>query len=430
MQTEFSKDQLNDPAIRLANDILRTCVHCGFCTATCPTYVLLGDENDSPRGRVYLIKDMLEHDRKPSANVVKHIDRCLYCLSCETTCPSGVDYHRLLDHARVRIEKTYTRPLPERIMRRVLASVIPNPALFRLSLIGARLARPFSGLLPGRMKAMVQTAPASLPAPSPVDRPQIFPAEGKRVKRVALLGVCAQKVLKPGINEATIRLLTRHGIEVVIAEGGECCGALVHHMGLEDKARAQARPNIDAWWAETASGGGEGLDAIVVNASGCGTEVKDYGHLFKDDEAFRGKAALIGALAKDVTEVIADVGLMAPSHETGTKIAYHAACSLQHGQKIVDTPKDLLRAAGFHIQQIAEAHLCCGSAGVYSMLQPELSGRLRDRKVAALEQTQPVAIAAGNIGCITHIAAGTNLPVVHTVELLDWATGGPKPALL
>ncbi|MEX2628510.1 MAG: glycolate oxidase subunit GlcF [Tistlia sp.] len=428
MQTDFTLAQLADPEIAEANDILRSCVHCGFCTATCPTYVLLGDELDSPRGRIYLIKDMLEKERAPSVRTVTHIDRCLSCLSCMTTCPASVHYMHLLDQARVRIEEQYERPPADRLLRSLLAWLLPRPRAFRLALIGAWFARPFAGLagglLGGRLQAMLRLAPASLPAPSAVDRPQVFAAEGPRRLRVALLAGCAQQVLAPEINEATIRLLTRHGVEVVIARGAGCCGALTHHMGKEAPALASARANVEAWTRELE---GEGLDAVVVNASGCGTTVKEYGHMLRLDEAWAGRAAAISALTRDVTELLDELGSLDYRRVTGQAIAYHSACSMQHGQQIRRQPKALLQAAGFVVKEPLEGHLCCGSAGVYNLLQPALAGALRDRKVANIERTGAPAVATGNIGCITQIAGGTGLPVVHTVGLLDWATGGPLP---
>ena len=430
MQTNFSIAQLADADMRESESILRTCVHCGFCTATCPTYVLLGDELDSPRGRIYLIKDMLENEKPASEKVVKHIDRCLTCLSCMTTCPSGVHYQHLVDHARSYIEDTYKRPWPDRTIRWMLSLVVPNPLLFRMSLLGARLGRPFMRWMPGRLKGMVAMAPDSLPAPSSVDRPQVFPAEGERVKRVALLTGCAQQVLNTAINEATIRLLTRHGVEVVVANGSGCCGALVHHMGKSKQAHRQAARNVEAWWRETKEAGGDGLDAVVINTSGCGTTVKDYGFMFREDEALAGKAATVAALTKDISELMSDLGLRPPVIETGQTIAYHSACSMQHGQQIKTEPKALLKAAGFAVKDVPEGHICCGSAGVYNLLQPEIAGQLRERKVTNIEKTKPDLIAAGNIGCMTQIGMGTGLPIVHTAELLDWATGGPKPQAL
>ena len=424
MQTTFSLAQLADPDIRESEKILRSCVHCGFCTATCPTYVLLGDELDSPRGRIYLIKDMLENAKPASARVVTHIDRCLSCLSCMTTCPSGVHYMHLVDHARRYIEQTYTRPWPDRLLRRVLAAVLPRPGLFRLTLRAGALGRPLRAVLPERLAGMLALAPARLPAPSAVDRPQVFAAEGVRRARVALLAGCAQQVLAPEINEATVRLLTRHGVEVVIAQGAGCCGALVHHMGREAQALAAARAHIDAWEGARAEGG---LDAMIINASGCGTTVKDYGFMLREDPAYAEKAARVAALAKDVTEFLHELGLRSPVRASGLVVAYHSACSMQHGQKITAQPRDLLRAAGFTVKEIPEGHICCGSAGTYNLLQPELAGRLRARKLAHIDRVRADVVATGNIGCMVQLAEG-GTPVVHTVELLDWATGGACPA--
>ncbi len=427
MQTNFTLAQLADPDIKEADRILRACVHCGFCTATCPTYVLLGDELDSPRGRIYLIKDMLEKGRAADARTVKHIDRCLSCLACMTTCPSGVHYMHLVDQARAHIEETYTRPPFERALRRVLGAVLPRPGLFRLALVGAMLARPFGRLLPGRVGAMLRLAPARLPGPSQSSVPRVYPAEGETRLRVALLTGCAQQVLSPQINEATIRVLTRHGCEVTVAEGAGCCGALTHHLGQESAAHAMARANIAAW---TNLHDGQGPDRIVINASGCGTMVKDYGFMFRTDPDWSGRAARVSAAARDISEVLAELGLRAPAQPGGMVVAYQSACSLQHGQNITREPKALLAAAGFTVRDIPEAHLCCGSAGTYNLLQPEIAGQLRDRKVANIESVAPDVIASGNIGCMTQIAGATRIPVVHTIELLDWATGGPMPAAL
>jgi len=428
MQTDFTLTQLADPEIKAADDILRKCVHCGFCTATCPTYVLLGDELDGPRGRIYMIKNLLESDAPAPAKVVKHIDRCLTCLSCMTTCPASVDYMHLVDRARARIEQTFARPLPDRLLRALLAFVVPNPGLFRWALTGAKLAGPLKALLPGRLKGMIAMAPASLPAASAIDRPQVLKAEGKRLKRVALMTGCAQQVLRPGINEATARLLARRGCEVVIAEGAGCCGALVQHMGREAEALHQAKANIAAWEKVD-------VEAVVINASGCGTTVKDYGWMLKHDPDWAERAAKIAALATDITEIMAELGLGDVLAEDRPIVTYHSACSMQHGQQIRDQPKDLLRDAGFEVRDPREGHLCCGSAGTYNLLQPELAGRLLDRKIENLKNTGGQVIATGNIGCLVQIAGGLSgeaeggggVPVVHTAELLDWATGGPKP---
>ncbi len=434
MQTSFTPDQLSDPGTARANEILRACVHCGFCTATCPTYQVLGDEADSPRGRIYLIKDMLENDRLPDARTVTHIDRCLSCLACMTTCPSGVHYMHLVDHARAYIEKRHRRPWDERLLRGLLARILPYPMRFRLALFAAGLARPFRRLLPDRrLRAMIEMAPRRLPPVSRNDDPQVFAAEGARRMRVALMTGCAQRALNTDINDATIRLLTRLGAEVVIAPGQGCCGALTHHMGRADEAHGLAARNIGAFLMVADKGG---LDAIVINTSGCGTTVKDYGHMFRNcglgDQARR-----VADLAADVTEVVARLGLPAStgngqgSAKAGRpRVAYHAACSLQHGQQIKTLPKDLLRQAGFDVVEPVDSHLCCGSAGTYNLLQPEISAELKARKVSTLSATAPDLIAAGNIGCMMQIGSGSDLPVVHTVELLDWATGGPKPRAL
>jgi glycolate oxidase iron-sulfur subunit len=429
VQTDFTLAQLADPDTAASEKILRACVHCGFSTATCPTYVLLGDELDSPRGRIYLIKNMLEEGGPVGAETVKHIDRCLSCLACMTTCPSGVHYMHLVDHGRRHIEAHYRRPWPERLLRRLLGLVLTRPGLMRLALHGARLAQPFEGLLPKQLRPLVALAPSSIAAKSAVDQPQIFPAEDERRMRVALLPGCAQQVLMPEINEATIRLLTRHGCEVVVAAGSGCCGALVHHLGEEAPALAFARANIDAWERARDAGG---LDAIVVNASGCGTMVKDYGFLLREDPAYGEKAARIAVLARDISEVAGSLGLQRSAREAGQilRVAYHSACSLQHGQRIHGEPKALLVQAGFEVVDVPEGHLCCGSAGTYNLLQPELAAALRDRKLANIALTGADLVAAGNIGCITQLAGGSPVPVVHTVELLDWATGGPPPRAL
>lgn len=427
MQTNFTPAQLRDPDIARANEVLRACVHCGFCTATCPTYAVLGDELDSPRGRIYLIKDMLENDRPADARTVKHIDRCLSCLACMSTCPSGVHYMHLVDHARAHIERTYRRPMGERLLRWVLAKVIPHPTRFRLALLGAKIGRPFAFLMPdARLRAMLAMAPRQIPPVSRNDDPQVFAAQGARKLRVALLTGCAQRALNTDINDATIRLLTRLGAEVVVAEGAGCCGALTHHMGMVDESHASAARNIRAFMAEKRAGG---LDAVVINTSGCGTTVKDYGHMFRTDPALAGDAAEVAALARDVSEVLEMLKPQGQAPEP-LRVAYHAACSLQHGQQIKTLPKDLLKRAGFEVVEPADSHLCCGSAGTYNLMQPEISGELKRRKVATLEARAPEVIAAGNIGCMMQIGSGTGVPVVHTVELLDWANGGPRPAAL
>jgi glycolate oxidase iron-sulfur subunit len=426
VQTSFTLAQLADPDVAVSEKILRACVHCGFCTATCPTYVLDGNELDSPRGRIYLIKDMLEHDRAATADVVKHIDRCLSCLSCMTTCPSGVHYMHLVDHARAHIEATYRRPPVERLLRAMLAWLMPFPQRFGLVLQAARIGKPFAPIAAAlglkRLAAMLRLSPAGAP-----HRPlaaQTFAALGAHRGRVALLAGCVNDLLAPQINAAAIRVLTRHGIEVVVASGAGCCGSLVHHMGREHEALAQARANVDAWTSL------RDLDAIVITTSGCGTTVKDYGFMLRNDPVYAGPAARVASLAKDITEYLAGLALPAgrsASASAGLVVAYHSACSLQHGQRINRQPKELLATLGFDVKDVPDGHLCCGSAGTYNILQPDIARRLRERKVGTIERLRPDVIAAGNIGCITQIAAGTDLPIVHTVELIDWATGGPSP---
>ncbi|WP_274427020.1 glycolate oxidase subunit GlcF [Chelativorans sp. YIM 93263] len=429
MQTNFTARQLADPQVAESETILRKCVHCGFCLATCPTYVELGNELDSPRGRIYLIKEMLENNRPADRDTVTHIDRCLSCLSCMTTCPSGVNYMHLVDHARAHIEKTYKRPLLDRITRAVLARILPYPERFRFALGLGRLGRPLAPLfraLPGLkpVASMLDLAPGRLP---PRSAPQPTRPSGEPRGRVAILGGCAQSVLDPGINAATSRLLSRLGIEVAVPEGEGCCGALVHHMGREEEALDFARRNVDAWIKEVENGE---LDAIIITASGCGTTIKDYGHMLRLDPAYADKAAKVSALAKDITEYLDGLDLPEPAFVPGLTVAYHSACSMQHGQKITRQPKALLTHAGFSVKEPAEGHLCCGSAGTYNILQPEIAGRLRERKIKNVEATDADLVATGNIGCMTQIGSGTRLPVVHTVELLDWAYGGPEPASL
>lgn len=429
MQTNFSIHQLADPATAEAEQILRKCVHCGFCTATCPTYVTLGNELDSPRGRIYLIKDMLENGRPADREIVTHIDRCLSCLACTTTCPSGVDYMHLVDHARTHIEKTYRRPFIDRMIRNILAAVLPYPNRFRASLSLARFGRPFAGLFKisaatKPLAAMLELAPASLPGTTGTAEPRQHAAKGQKRGRVAILSGCAQPVLDPEINETAIELLTRIGIEVVVAEGEACCGALVHHMGREEQALAQARNNVDVWAREADSGG---LDAIIITASGCGTTIKDYGHMLRLDPDYAEKAAKVSRLTKDITEYLAEIELPEPSVKPGLTVAYHSACSMQHGQKVTQQPKRLLKGAGFEVREPREGHLCCGSAGTYNIMQRDIAAKLLSRKIRNIDATGADIIATGNIGCITQIGSAAKKPIVHTIKLLNWAYGGRKP---
>ena len=428
MQTNFSEAQLENPRLAEANAILRRCVHCGFCTATCSTYVLLGDERDSPRGRIYLMKEMFEGGHAASAEVTTHVDRCLSCLSCMTTCPSGVDYMHLVDHARAHIAETRRRPLKDRLIRALLIAVLPDPGRFRLSLWGALLARPFGGLfrLIGlkEIAAMLALAPGGPPRSGQYRAPNVITPYGTRKKRVALLLGCAQQSLRPEINDATVRVLTKHDVEVVIPEGQGCCGALVHHMGCEEDARETARRNVDVFTKVMQQGP---LDAVIINASGCGTMVKDYGHLLKGDAGYEERAETISSLAVDVTEFLADLGLVAPQHWSDLTIAYHSACSMQHGQRVNEPPRALLREAGYTLVEVPEGHICCGSAGTYNILQSELAEELRERKIRNIKSVVPDVVAAGNIGCIAQLQGASEIPVVHTIELLDWALGGPCP---
>jgi len=344
-----------------------------------------------------------------------------------TTCPSGVTYMHLVDHARAHIEKTYKRPFMNRFLRGVLAQVLPYPGRFRAALKLAKLGKPFASLLRKSdalkpMAAMLDLAPQSLPSAAPIEA--ISAAKGEKRGRVAILNGCAQPVLNPGINAATLRLLNRFGIEVVTPKGEGCCGSLVHHMGREEQALEQARHNVDVWTREVEAGG---LDGIIVTASGCGTTIKDYGYMLRLDPAYHDKAARVSALAKDITEYLTGIDLPEPDAPQALTVAYHSACSMQHGQKIVRQPKDLLSKAGFTVKEPLEGHLCCGSAGTYNIMQPEIAAKLRDRKVKNIEATGADLIATGNIGCMTQIATGSKLPIVHTVELIDWAYGGPKP---
>ena len=428
MQTNFTPEQLRDPNMAEAERILRRCVHCGFCTATCSTYVLDGDERDSPRGRIYLMKDMFEGSKPASGVVQHHVDRCLSCLSCMTTCPSGVDYMHLVDIARTHIEKTGSRPLKERLLRSLLAYVVPYPDRFRTAVKLSALGRPFVPLMRRiglqELAAMIELAPRRLPKLPKYEGPGTAVTKSDRRARVIMLAGCAQQVLRPSINDATIRLLARAGVDVTVSAGAGCCGALTHHMGKEAAALAAVKRNVDAWSKEIAK---EPIDAIIINASGCGTTVKDYGHMLRNDPEYAARAAQISALTKDVTEFVSSYDLGAPLRWSSLRIAYHSACSLQHGQRVTDEPKALLKKAGFSVVDVPEGHICCGSAGTYNILQPEMAGRLRERKIANIKLAKPDIVSAGNIGCITQLGGGMSIPIAHTVELLDWAYGGPVP---
>jgi glycolate oxidase iron-sulfur subunit len=425
MRTDIVPHLLEDPDVKVSEEVLRTCVHCGFCNATCPTYLLTGNELEGPRGRIYLIKNVLEEGVTASRTTLEHIDNCLGCLACETTCPSGVDYSRLLEEARPRLDKLVKRPFTDRLLRAMLTRMLPYPGRLRFVLKMSGLGRAFSWLLPKNMRPLLAMAPKRLPEPAKVALPGVVPAVGEKRLRVALLTGCAQQVLGPQINDATVRLLTRLGAEVVIPKDMGCCGALTFHMGERKHSLKLMQHNIEVWHRELEEGG---LDAIVLNTSGCGTAVKEYDYIFRHDPEWADKAKAVTALVRDVSEVVADLGLGEAKNATGLKVAYHDACSLQHGQKVVEEPRQLLRDAGFEVVEVPEAHICCGSAGTYNMLQPKMAQQLQKRKAEHIERVAPQVVAAGNIGCMEQIAGGVKVPVVHTVELLDWATGGPRPA--
>ena len=427
MQTNFTAFQLEDPTVARANSIMRRCVHCGLCTATCPTYLILGDERDSPRGRIYLMKQLFEQG-EVTPSITRHIDRCLSCLSCVTTCPSGVDYMHLVDMARARIESKAQRPLSQRMVRWFLREVLPYRNRFRFVLALGWFARPFRGAFASMGMQRTASALALVPARIPRIKlrkvKDIIRTDERRVRRVALMLGCVQEVLQPSINRAAIRMLKRHGVDVVLVKEERCCGALSHHLGDEDEALASARHNVDAW---TAAMRENPFDAILITASGCGTMVKDYGNLLARDRGYAERAREVSSLARDISEFIEELGMTTPLMWTSIKVAYHSACSLQHGQRVESEPRALLAQAGFTVVEIPEGHICCGSAGTYNILQPELSGQLRDRKLANIAATTPDVVATGNIGCINQLKAGSPVPVVHTIELLDWATGGPAP---
>lgn len=433
MQTSFTSQQLQLQKLQEANDILRSCVHCGFCTATCPTYKILGDERDSPRGRIYLIKEMLESGRPADQQVQQHMDKCLSCLSCMTTCPSGVDYMHLADIARQHIEQTGNRPLKEKLMRSLLAHTLPYPGRLRLALLFSRLAKPFTGWFSKlglhEMRAMLELAPKNLPKKSAAKSRQkhlvsdLAPS-GVRTKRVAMLEGCVQQVVRPSINEATTRLLTRLGVEIISLRGAACCGAMALHMGREEEAKKLARQNLDVWYPEENN---QALDALVITASGCGTVIKDYGHLLASDDVYAKRSNELSGLTVDITEFIDQFDFKAVVDTAAIRVAYHSACSLKHGQRVIEQPLNLLNKAGFEVVEPLESHICCGSAGTYNILQPDLARQLRDRKLNHITSLEPDIIATGNIGCLTQLASGANIPVLHTAELLDWATGGPCP---
>jgi glycolate oxidase iron-sulfur subunit len=426
MQTNFTKKQLQNPEVKNTEGILRKCVHCGMCNATCPTFQVLGDELDGPRGRIYLIKDMIENNKAPTEKVVKHIDRCLSCYACMTTCPSGVNYMHIIDHGRNHIERHYKRPWFDRNLRNILSYILPRANVFLTMGLLVKLIKPLAFLLPAKLKDMVSLMPTAFPKPQHKVK-KVYSPEGKVYARVILLTGCVQKVISPQINDSTINILNRHGVEVHVAQELSCCGSLNHHLGKEKLAHKSFVQNINAW-SEICSK--QPIDAILVNTSGCGTTLKDYGFIFKDhsDKELRRKAKQISELAKDITEYLGkNIKLNFVPQEKKYKIAYHSACSMQHGQKVHAQPINLLKQSGNDILEVPDGHLCCGSAGTYNLLQGTMAKELLKRKVENINKIEPDFISAGNIGCITQIATGTQTPIVHTVELLDWFTGGNKP---
>jgi len=426
MQTNFTKKQLQESSIIDANGIIRKCTHCGFCNATCPTYQVAGDELDGPRGRIYLIRDMLENNKPASEKITRHIDRCLSCYACMTTCPSGVNYMHLVDHARNHIEKTYVRPFFDRFIRILLSIILPSPKLFRIVGYLARIANPFKFLFPKKIKNMLKFMPTSFPK-SNYENKEVYSAKGKTFAKVALLTGCVQRVISPQINDSTIDILNRHGVEVIVPKEITCCGSLNHHLGKEDLAHKSFVNNINFWFKCYEE---RNLDAILVTTSGCGTTLKDYGHIFRDDpdKDLRKKAKIISSLAKDVTEYLGkNIKLNFVENDKKFKIAYHSACSMQHGQKLHNQPMNLLKKTGNEIVEIPDGHLCCGSAGTYNLLQGEMASELLVRKVSNIDKVKPDFISTGNIGCITQISSGTKIPILHTIEILNWYTGGEKP---
>jgi glycolate oxidase iron-sulfur subunit len=428
MQSYFSKKQLKDNDNVSSDKIFKKCVHCGMCNATCPTHQILGDELDGPRGRIYLIKDMLENEKKPTAKVVKHIDRCLSCYSCMTTCPAGVNYMHIIDHGKKYIEKNYKRPFFDKMIRNFLSVVLPNTGYFKFVSFLVKLGKPLKFLMPSKIKEMMNLMPTDFPKKI-LKQKETYKVKGKKmIAKVVLLAGCVQKEISPQINEATIRLLNRHGVEVVVPKKIRCCGSLNHHLGKEQDAHQDFKNNINIWYEEHLKGN---LDAILSNTSGCGTTMKDYGFIFKDDEKMKKKAKLISDLTKDVTEYLnKNLKLDFKSKDKKYKIAYHSPCSMQHGQKVHNQPMELLHKTSNEIMEIPEGHICCGSAGTYNILQSEIAKELLRKKVKNIESLEPDFISTGNIGCITQIANGTKTPILHTIEILDWYTGGPKPKIL
>jgi len=426
MQTSFTEKQLENKENKSSESILRKCVHCGMCNATCPTYGISGDELEGPRGRIYLIKDMLENNKPANKKITQHIDSCLSCYACMTTCPSGVNYMHLIDHGRNHVEETYKRPFIDRIFRNILSFVLPRPKVFLSLAILTKFIKPISFLMPEFLRNSLKLMPDKIPSKKIKTQKIYSPQSGKIISRVALLTGCVQRVISPEINEATIRLLNRHNVEVVVMPDIDCCGSLNHHLGKKDKAENSFVKNIKSWHNEYLE---NGLDAIISNTSGCGTTLKDYGHIFRNDKELKKQAKKISDLTKDITEFL-DENLklnIKKNEKKKYKIAYHSACSMQHGQKVHDQPKQLISKTGNEVLDIPEGHLCCGSAGTYNILHQKMAKSLLKNKVSNIEKIGPDFISTGNIGCMTQISTGTRIPIIHTVELLDWFTGGPKP---
>lgn len=424
MRTNFSAQRLAEPEISELNDILRKCVHCGFCNATCPTFQVTGDELDGPRGRIYLLKALLEEDTSPSTKVVRHLDRCLSCLSCMTTCPSGVDYMHLVDHGRQHIEKVFHRPVIDRLFRQLLALTMTRPAIFRRLLKAAALLSPVSPFLPARLSGALRLSRSATP-PEPAPLQDFYGATVEKRGAVALLPGCVQQVMAQHINHASIRVLNRLGFDVHVLVTTQCCGGLEHHLGQSGKTTKRLRNNLAKW---------DGLlghvDAIISNASGCGNMLRDYGHLSRGHEyAAAGNSA--SALTRDICEFISvQGGLRFSATAENFTVAMQTPCSLQHGQKITREPFDLLEQAGFRVVDIPDSHLCCGSAGTYNILEEKMARELGLRKAKNIGSSHADVFASGNLGCLTQLEQYLDIPGVHYIELLDWASGGPKPTKL
>jgi glycolate oxidase iron-sulfur subunit len=414
MRTQFSLAQLSDPLIADAEKSLRACMHCGICTATCPTYVLLGDERDGPRGRIVMMQRMLEHGGIPTRETVFHLDRCLSCLGCRTACPSSVDYARLIDTSRAHIEMHYRRPLRDRLLRTFIATVMSRPNLLRPMLALARLGRAFAGFVPGRIGAMMRTGAAQKPRPS--SRPVLSTGPARTV---GMMPGCVQAAVAPQIDEAAAHVLARRGLKAVPLAGAGCCGALAFHLGRTEEAKRWARKAIEAFERQ-----GEEMEAILVTSTGCEAHLKDLGHLFRGDPVWEPRAASFARKISDLSELVVPAP---PAPGRNLRVAYHAPCSAQFGLKLGDKPELLLKAAGFDVFSVPEGHLCCGSAGSYSILQPEIAAALKARKKANILSVRPDLIATANIGCLLQLSGPEMPPVIHLAELLDWIDGGDVP---